>query len=1465
MHLVGFDAASLSRHIVMPRSALRPATPAPISAGGGGIAPSSAMTFPVVGIGASAGGLEACSSLLEALGAQTELAFILVQHLDPTHESLMPELLAAHTSMTVQQAVEGMSVEAGNLYIIPPGTSLAVEGGQLRLSNPKARHGARLPFDHLLKSLALEYGRRAVCIVLSGTGGDGSQGLIDIKSHGGWVIAQDPGEAGFDGMPLSAVATGQVDQVLTLGEMPKALLARIGGSGRARPKVQGQKVDHLPIVDLLREKTTHDFGPYKAGTLRRRIERRMSLHRLGPPETDKYLEILKADAGEVDLLAKDLLIHVTSFFRDKPVFDLLASTILPDLARQAAPDQSLRVWVAGCSTGEEAYSLAMLLREAISDQDLSLKLQIFASDVDPDAISAAREGVYPTTIADDVPAALLARYFSRDEHGYRVIPELRSSVIFTVQDLLSDPPFSRLDLISCRNVLIYLEPEAQGRILDLFHFALKPGGVLLLGGAETAGEPGAQFDMVAKAQRIYRKAGRMDRGKHVLQTKEKISLSSSVVAGRLSQGGQRQSALAELCRRMVNETYAPPTVLTNDKLEWLYAMGPVDHYLKLASGHVTLDVLAMAPPALRAKLREATNAAKAQGGRVAVAGGMARRDGQVSHFSVECQLVTKDGEDFFVISFVEATAQAPHRAEPATLESPGRIAELEQALTLAQGDLKSAILTLEASNEEQRAVYEEALSINEEYQSTNEELVTSKEELQSLNEELTALNSQLQETLERQRTTSDDLQSVLYSTDVATLFLDTKLRIRFFTPATTNFFNVIAGDVGRPLADLRSLAPDGALDADARTVLKGLAPIDREIERQSGEWFVRRILPYRAHDNDVEGVVITYIDITERKNTAKDLEAAKHQAETANIAKSRFLAAASHDLRQPLQAMALLQGLLSKISQGERARHLIERLDETLGSMTGMLDTLLDINQIDAGTVQAERVTFPISELMERLHNEFSYGAQSLGIDFRYVGYRAAVISDPGLLEQMIRNFLSNALKYTRAGRILLGCRRRGDFLSIEVWDTGIGIPAEELEAIFEEYHQLDNAARERVRGLGLGLSIVQRLGRFLGHPVKVRSQLGKGSAFSVEVDLDPAADSKALAGIVAQTKYVRRRIKSGQILLIEDEPEVRDLLTQFLEVEGYQVAAAGHGPDAIALVRSAALRPDLILADFNLPGGMTGLEAAIAIQGELGRNPPIVILTGDISTGAIRAMADQDCLLLNKPVKLPELSDVLSRLLPEALALSAPAQADSVESEFVYIIDDDPLIARAMGDVLQANGRPVRAYHDAESFLKAYHPGLRGSLIVDAYLPGMSGLELLARLQQLGSRIPAIMVTGHGEVGLAVQAMKAGAADFLEKPVRYEELLSSLSRVSEAHRTEGAAAARQEDALSRLSGLTSRQTQIMEMVLRGDPSKNIAADLNISQRTVENHRAAIMKRTGAKSLPALARLAVSAGAADEV
>ncbi len=1415
--------------------------------------------------------------------------------------------------------------------------------------------------------------------------------MKSVNERGGLVIVQDPNEAAHDGMPRSAIDTGCADVVLPVAKIPEALLQFCrqsygnGGDNGQSPRGVGAR-GLTDIISLLGTTTSHDFSLYKPGTLQRRIERRMAMAAI--EDGARYLDVLREDAREREVLAKDLLINVTHFFRDAPAFDLLAEKIIPELVRDHTPGRPLRIWVPGCSSGEETYSIAMLFLEEIAAARRNIKLQVFASDIDPESIAFARNGAYPENIQADVTPERLARFFLREDGAYRVGRELRETVVFTTQNLLADAPFSRLDLISCRNVLIYLSPEAQERILRLFHFALRENGVLFLGSSETVGALGDHFAPIVKKHRIFRHFGQSRPGEVDFPiTAGEYGRSSPTRMPRMRTASV--PPLGELAVRTLLEAYAPASVLINAKREGLHFIGPIDRYLKIASGEASQDILVMARDGLRSKLRMAIQRASDAQARTQVTGARIICDGVPVTVTITVLPVTSKDEGYLLVSFADEVRQElrpiEQGAQPA---EASRTIELEQELESLRGELNTTLRELEIANEEHKAINEEAMSVNEEFQSTNEELETSKEELQSLNEELNALNSQLQETVERHRATSDDLNNILNSSNVPTLFLDRSLKIRFFTPATKALFNVIASDIGRPLRDLTHHLGDDDLIAEARRVLETLAPLRREVEADNGNWYIRAILPYRNDDTDVEGVVITFagiseikkaqqeiqaaraysesiiatisqplvvlddelrvvsastsfyrvfavepeatvgrqlsevqdhldvpalreflvslttegalakdaevaitmptlgpralimsarviqqersarrrflvafVDVTDAKHLGEILETTKAQAVRANIGKSRFLAAASHDLRQPLQTISLLQGILAKRVKDESTLKLVERLDETVGSMSSMLDKLLNINQLEAGIVRPEIIDFPINVLLEQLRTEFTYHTAEKGLDWCVVPSRLTVRSDPRLLEQMIRNLLSNAVKYTREGKILLGCRRRAGNLRIEVIDTGVGIPKEEVRRIFDEFHQLDNPARESSRGLGLGLSIVQRLSELLGHAIDVRSFPGSGSLFAVEVPL---------GSHVAVDEPLRRehdgdhdsRLR-GAILVIEDDPAVREMIKLLLDGEGHRTLVAGDAPEALQLAARETIQPDLVIADYNLPRGVNGVDIIASLQSQLQHDIPAIILTGDISTDTLREIARHGCVHLNKPVKAQQLTRLIQRLLTDARPSASVSGSqvapplDHRNRRTVFVVDDDLAVREATRDLLHENGYTVEAFADGEAFLRVDRP--EGCLLVDARMPGMSGLELIERITANGHALPTIMITGNGDVPMAVEAMKAGAVDFIEKPIGYTELLASIERALDQTRDVMKLTGFREVAVSSIGSLTPRQRQIMDLVLAGHPSKNIAADLGISQRTVDNHRAAIMKKTGSKSLPALIRLAIAA------
>ncbi len=1429
----------------------------------------------MVAIGASAGGLEACRLLLAAAPANIGMAFILVLHLDPKHESLAAGLLARGTALDVVEATEGMRLRPGRVHVIPPGAQLSVSKGALRLDKLDGGRGVRLPFDHLLVSLAVEVGPLAGCVVLSGTAADGSAGLAVLKAAGGFVIAQSPEEAGYPGMPESAIATGLVDLVLPAEDVIPALVKRwpdlaapLAAHDPATAESQAPSEDALAeITALVRTRAPQDVTLYKTGTIRRRVARRMAMIPLAAEATGLYLARLLADPKELDLLAADLLIHVTSFFRDAVAFEALATTTVPAIVAAhgagLSPQGPIRIWVAGCSTGEEAYSLAMAFTEGIEAAGSEARLQILASDIDPDAVAAARDGFYPDGVASGVSEARLKRFFTREDGGWRVSPDLREMIVFTVHDLLADPPFSRIDLVSCRNVMIYLGAEAQRRLVALFAFALLPGGWLLLGAAETPGPPDGRFDIADKAGRLWRKIGRGAPGE--LPT---MPLARPGAPQPGPPAGGRRALLAETCRRLVLEAHAPAAALLNQRLEALYLLGPTERYLRLAPGHPSLDFLAMAPRAMRVRLRAAAAKCLGEGGTVTVTGG---RSAEGASFSVEISRVSVEAEPLLLACFLDL----PEHGRGAEPTKPGpeatRVAELEAELEASRAEVRGALRDLETSAEEHVRDAAEALSVNEEYQSTNEELLASKEELQSLNEELTALNGQLQETMERQRTIANDLQNVLYSTDVATLFLDRDLNIRFFTPAARALFHVIATDVGRPLSDLAAQAADAGLEADARAVLGGAAPIVREVGALGGRWFARRMQPYRNDRKEIEGVVITFEEVTEARRAAEALREARRMAERADAAKSRFLAAASHDLRQPLQTLTLVHTLLRKSAGAAEQARLAALLDRTLTSMTAMLDTLLDVNRIETGDIAPEIGPVRLAPLMAGLAEEFGHLAKERGLRMRLVPCSATIRSDPRLLEQILRNLLSNAIKYTRKGGVLLGCRRRGDKVSIEIWDTGIGMEAEHLERIFEAYHQIDDEDRDPGRhghGLGLGLSIVQRLGSLLDHRISVRSRPGGGSGFAVEAERLEAAPVVAAPAVAAVAG------KRGAILLVEDEPDLRDLLTGVLLDAGHEVLVAADAAGALKLIGEEGRRPDLVVTDHNLGGDMTGLELAGAIGSALGARegagggaaPPTIILTGDITAATLGEIGRSPFVRVSKPATAEALTAKIDELLAGARrAKPEPpaAKAETTAEGEVHVVDDDPAVLNAVRELFASSGWAVVAYRSAEDFLAAPRPGRGACLVADVRLPGMDGIAMLRRLRDEGGAIPAVMITGHGETAMAVAAMKAGAADFIEKPIPAEDLIASVARALALAKDAGAGDAWRAEAAERFARLTRREREVMEMVLGGMPNKNIAADLGLSQRTVENHRAAVMRKTGSASLPDLVRLALTAKQGD--
>ena len=804
------------------------------------------------------------------------MAFVIVQHLDPTRKGIMPELLQRATGMKVIQVKDRTTVRRDHVYVIPPNKDMSILHGVLHLLEPASPRGLRLPIDFFLRALAFDRHEQSIAVILSGMGSDGTLGLRAIKEHAGVVLVQDPANAKFDGMPRSAIDSGLADIVAPVDELPRRLVAYLnrtplvlGSEAAVEERTQGA-LDKAII--LLRAQTGHDFSLYKRNTLYRRVERRMGIHQID--KTSSYVRYLQENPQELDLLFKELLIGVTSFFRDTAAWEELRKSVIPSLLAKRRDVHDLRVWVAGCSTGEEAYSLAMVFKEAMGKfkSTKTFKLNIFATDLDQDAIDKARQAVYPANIAADVSAERLKRFFTKVDDGYRVSAEIRETLIFARHSVIMDAPFTKLDMLSCRNLQLYLAPEMQKKLIPLFHYSLNPGGILFLGSAETVGGFGDLFASLGGKTRIYR------RTESVTRT-EPMEFPSSFAPPMpaVTNAGPKVRAtlsLQSLADLLVVERYSPPAVLVNEQGNILYVCGRTGKYLEPAAGKANWNVFAMAREGLRNELTAAFQKALRQSGAVALEDVKFGPKGS-EHFvniTVERLEQPEPLRGSVMIVFADTPAPvdaiAPGRPGVAARRSP-RIVDLERKYQQSRTELQATREGMQTAQEELRSTNEEIQSTNEELQSTNEELTTSKEELQSLNEELQTVNAELQSRVDELSRSNNDMKNLLNSTDIATLFLDNDLKVRRFTTQATKLIKIIPVDVGRPFTDLASDLLYPELAADANEVLRKLGFAEKPISTRDGRWFTVRIMPYRTLDDRIDGVVITFADIT----VSKTLEA----------------------------------------------------------------------------------------------------------------------------------------------------------------------------------------------------------------------------------------------------------------------------------------------------------------------------------------------------------------------------------------------------------------------------------------------------------------------------------------------------------------------------------------------------------------------------------------------------------------
>ena len=863
-----------------------PSTPRANGADGGEAArPADASELIVVGVGASAGGLEAFSRLLQALPPDPGFAIVLVQHLAPHHDSALPTLLSGRTNLPVVHAAEGMPIERNHLYVIPPNTQMGVRDGVLHLLPRPVDRTQYMPIDYFLRSLASSVHERAISVILSGTASDGTVGTREVKAVGGITIAQDPETAKYDGMPRTAIATGLVDLVLSPEDIAKELVRISSHPLQRRSSAQpteGEADVALPseqhmeqVFALLRTASGVDFRRYKRPTIARRLQRRMVLHRM--TRIDQYLKLLKAHPEEIRILYRDILIHVTRFFREPESFAGIVECVWPAALEAHRDDHPIRIWVPGCSTGEEAYSIAISMLEFLGDRAGEVPVQVFATDVGEAAVEHARAGLYPASIAADVSPERLRRFFAKVDHGYRISKAVRDLCVFARQDLTRDPPFSKLDLILCRNVLIYMGTELQKRLMTVFHYALKPTGFLVLGTAETVGQTGL-FTNADKKHRIYRK--------EQPSSEPPVSFDYTVrpapVQREVAVVRDEAKSVQGEANRIVQDRYVPPGVIVDSKLHVVQFRGQTGAYLEPAPGDPTLDVLKLAREGLVHSLRTGLQEARTKAARVAKKGARVRANGGWRTVDIEVFPLNAAGRPNFLILFDDVTDRAKRdggrdrarEPEPSLppVRTSGQVKRLQQELASSREYLQSIIQELEAANEELQSANEEVLSANEELQSTNEELDTAKEELQSTNEELNTVNDELRGRNQQLSVANSDLLNLFSSVEIAVVIVGSDLSIRRFTPAAEQVLNVRAGDIGRPISHIKPNIDCPDLEELIVKAVESVSPIQRQVKDNRGNWHALRIRPYKNVDNRIDGAVLSLVDVGEQREQALRFE-----------------------------------------------------------------------------------------------------------------------------------------------------------------------------------------------------------------------------------------------------------------------------------------------------------------------------------------------------------------------------------------------------------------------------------------------------------------------------------------------------------------------------------------------------------------------------------------------------------------
>ncbi len=1159
----------------------------------------------VVGIGASAGGVEALKEFFRVVAPDLGLAYVVVVHLAPDRPSEMAAILGHSTEMPVAQVGDHdrVPLEPDHVYVIAPDRKLEVVDGSIgaaRFDEPRGRHAA---IDVFFRSLAAQHAD-GFAIILSGSGSDGALGAKAVKESGGLVLVQSPSEAAHPQMPNAVINAGLADRVLPVAELAAAMSTlafnkrRITASFDEKSSASRSTESHRRAIELIleavRNRTGHDFSRYKRTTILRRLVRRMQL--CGEPGPDEYLRYLQSTPAEIDELLADFLISVTQFFRDSSAWDALRDEVIGALVRKADPTNAIRVWVPGCASGEEAYGLAILISEEIERSELHRDFTIFASDVDEAALTVARHGRYPAAIVADVSDERLRRYFHPEDTHFRVDKALRNHVVFASHSLLRDPPFVRIDLVSCRNLLIYLDRPLQEQVISVFHYACHPGGYLFLGIAETA-DP-RLFRPIDKKFRLFERRPSANDSRMFLPQLLPLPKIGADVSGTAVASPPPPKHVEVHAQAL--ESHAPPSLLVDARGQILHLSASAWRFLQHQAGEPTRKLMELVRAELHDGLFAALFDAFEQGGRHLSPFASIKIDGVARRVAT---IVTRhSGSDGSarnaLVVFLEVDDHEVAERESAPESDQEQLLRLQQRLAQADQRIDQMRDEHHVVNEDLRAANEELQSLNEEYRSTTEELETSKEELQSINEELHTVNHELKVKIEEITRANSDLENLMAATDVATLFLDPDLRVKRFTPQFAELFNVKSTDLGRQISDFTHNIEYESLEADARKVLADSQPIERETRSGDGRSFLIRLRPYRSGSGRNDGVVVTMLNVTALKDAELHLLEKTRDLLEQDRNKEMFLAMLGHELRNPLASISnSLQSLALAPDRDDRVVGVLHRQSR---HMSRLIDDLLDISRINRGTLALQCEVIELQECIE--HSLETVDRQQAS---KAIRYELDLPSDPiyvnadrDRLGQVMDNLLRNATAHTPSeGVINISARNDGPRVTIRIRDNGCGIDAGRLATLFEPFSQSETSARGG--GLGLGLALVKQLVELHGGVVSAASEgPGKGSEFSVTID---TVDAPAEA--IPRSRACD--LDGHRILIVDDDQDVADTMAALLQSLGQEVAIAYSGIDALEM--ASTFKPRMAIVDLKMPE-MDGFEVAMRLRERYSRAQLMIV-----------------------------------------------------------------------------------------------------------------------------------------------------------------------------------------------------------------------------------------------------------------